>query len=196
MRQLDQRMVQFLDSKLWTNGLAQQHIANRNPRGLMVEAAKACVGIKELTGNNDGPMVELIQKTVDGSSDHEPWCCAFQMTLIGYAEFKTSIRSPLLATEHCMTLFRDTKKRIPEQLVKTNPLSGAIVIWKHGKTDNGHTELVLDCDENIFHCIGGNTSGAIDPSKPVNRNGNGVYYTTRSRKGDGDMIIQGFIKPF
>jgi hypothetical protein len=196
MRQVNQRMVEFIDGRLANNGLAQEYIRTRNARGLMIEAAKACVGIKELTGNNDGPMVELIQRTVDGSADHEPWCMAFVQTMIGYAEFKTSRRSLLLATEHCLTFFRDTKKRLPDQMVKDIPLAGAIVIWKHGKTDNGHTEIVLDCDANIFHCVGGNTTGVIDPTKPVNRNGNGVFYTTRSRKGDGDMTIQGFIKPF
>ena len=98
-----------------------------------------------------------------------------------------------MATEHCLTLWNSTPL---EQKVKISPLAGAIAIWRHGTTTNGHTEIVLDCDESIFFAIGGNTSGVVDPSKPVSREGNGVFYTKRSRFGEGDMHLMGFIKPF
>lgn len=120
-------------------------------------------------------------------------CMAQVQSMIAYAEFKTGVKSPLMATEHCLTLWNGTPI---EQKVKIMPLAGAIAIWRHGTTTNGHTEIVLDCDESIFFAIGGNTSGVVDPSKPVNREGNGVFYTKRSRFGEGDMKLLGFIKPF
>lgn len=193
MRIIKPELTSYIDSKLIGNGLAQHMLETKNARGLMVEAAKACVGIKELTGRNDGKLVELIQMTVDGVADGAPWCMAQVQSMIAYAEFKTGVKSPLMATEHCLTLWNSTPL---EQKVKISPLAGAIAIWRHGTTTNGHTEIVLDCDESIFFAIGGNTSGVVDPSKPVNREGNGVFYTKRSRFGEGDMNLLGFIKPF
>lgn len=193
MRRIDTELVSYIDKRISWDGLAQYHLQTKNARGLMVEAAKACVGIKELTGRNDGRLVELIQKTVDGKAQGEAWCAAFVASMIAYAEAKTGVRSPLMATEHCLTLWNGTPI---EQKVKISPLAGAIAIWRHGTTTNGHTEIVLDCDENIFNAVGGNTSGVVDPSKPVSREGNGVFYTKRSRFGEGDMNLLGFIKPF
>lgn len=199
-------MVKFIDNKLMHNGLAKLHVQNKNPRGLMVEAARMLVGITELTGKNDGFEVVLIQKTVDGKAQREAYCMATQQTLIAYVELKTGVKSPLLATEHCTTLWNWVKKNCPEQLVKYNPLPGALAIWQHGDAPvetkpPGHTEMVLDADEEIFHAVGGNTSGWLTEAeaqagKRVNREGNGVFYTLRSRHGEGDMKLLGFIKPF
>ena len=194
-RSIRMEMVSFLDERLAGNGLAKLHIANKNPRGLMVEAAKVCVGIKEATGKNDGVMVNLIQDTV-GDASELPWCMSFVQTMLAYAEVKTGIASKLPATEGCLDLFRWVKRNDPSMFVKYNPLSGAIIIWRHGKTENGHTGLVLDCDEGMFHAVEGNTSGYLSKDAPVDRNGNGVFYTARSRYGNGDMAIMGFIKPY
>ena len=197
MRKLKNEMIVFLNNALEKNGLAQGHIKNKNARGLMVEAAKVCVGQREATGKNDGFFVELAQKTVDGAAEGEPWCMAFVQTMIAYAELKTGIISPLAATEHCQTLWAKTQD---VQKVKNIPLAGAIVIWKYGNTSNGHTGIVLDCDGNEFSCVEGNASGYMVPVtneiKNVNRNGNGVFYTRRSKFGSGDMKVLGFIKPF
>lgn len=198
MRKIEQKMIDYIDKKLAENGLAQEHIANKNMRGLMVEAAKACVGIREATGKNDGPMVELIQETVGGHS-REFWCMSFVQTIIAYAEVKTGIKSKVPAGEYCTTIFKQVKKDNPELLVKFNPLAGAIIIWQHGDTSAGHTGIVLDCDEDIFFAVEGNASGFLKleqaQSGSVNRNGNGVFYAKRNRKGDGDMKVIGFIKP-
>lgn len=200
MRKIQIELSQLIDTKLLMNGLAQEHIKNKNPRGLVIEAAKSCVGQREATGKNDGKFVSLVQKTVDNLASGEAWCMAFVQTMIAYAELKTGIKSPLLATEHCLTLWGDTKAKYPDQLVKISPLSGAIVIWQHGNTANGHTGFVLDCDETQFSAIEGNASGYLVPvnlvDSKVNREGNGVFYTRRSRDGNGDMKILGFIKPF
>ena len=199
-RSITAKTILFLDSALRLNGLAQDHIKNKNARGLLVEAAKACVGQKEKTGKNDGEFVEEIQKTVDGRANGEAWCMAFVQTMIAYVEFKLGIVSPLLATEHCLTLWENTKEKLPDQLVKYSPLAGAIIIWQHGDTSNGHTGFVLSCDEKEFNAVEGNASGYLVPvtatQSSVNREGNGVFYTHRNRMGNGDMKVLGFIKPF
>lgn len=199
-RSITTKNILFIDAALRMNGLAQDHIKNKNPRGLLMEAAKCCVGQKEKTGKNDGEFVEEVQKTVDGRSNGEAWCMAFVQTMIAYVEFKIGIASPLLATEHCLTLWGDTKGKHPEQLVKFSPLAGAIAIWQHGETSNGHTGLVLSCDEKEFNAVEGNASGYLVPvtsdQSKVNREGNGVFYTHRNRIGADDMKLLGFIKPF
>ena len=199
MRRIEPELVSYIDKRISWEGLAQYHLQTKNARGLMVEAAKACVGIKERTGRNDGRLVELIQKTVDGVADGAPWCMSQVQSMIAYAEFKTGVRSPLMATEHCLTLWNSTPI---EQKVKISPLAGAIAIWRHGTTTNGHTGIVLDCDESVFFSVEGNSSGSFTPlldssaQAVIEREGNAVVYTKRSRTTNGEMKLLGFIKPF
>jgi len=108
-RVLEQKMIDYLDQKLVTNGLAQEAIQTKNARLLFAEAAKVCVGIREKTGHNDGPMVELIQETIGGHS-HEAWCMAFVQTCLAYAELKTGVLSPILASEGCDQVWNGTDK--------------------------------------------------------------------------------------
>lgn len=191
-RHIEERMVKYLDAKLAFNGLAQHAIKERDPRTLFVCAAEVCVGIREVGGNNQGPMVELIQETIGGAG-REPWCMALIQTCLAYAELKTGVESPILPTEHCMTCWRDTNK---DQRVKVTPKRGAIVIWKHGSTDNGHTGVYLEpLTGQSFHAIEGNTESGIANGK-VERDGGGVYLTVRRKVGNGDMKIVGYLKPF
>lgn len=192
-RKIEPKMIAFLDKKLEHNGLAQLAIDMRDPRTLMLQAAQACVGIREKSGRNDGPMVELIQETI-GGHNREAWCMALMQTCIAYAEVKTGIKSPILSSEHCVTTWEDTPK---EQRVKISPLPGAIIIWQHGKSSNGHTGIVIGADDKNLQAVEGNTtSGSDDPNGKVEREGGGVYFTRRSRKGNGDMHILGYLKPF
>lgn len=192
IRQIESKMVAFFDEKLKSNGLAQEAIRVKDARALMLEAAKVCVGIREKSGKNDGPMVELIQETV-GSAGGEAWCMSFVQTCIAYAEKKTGKKSPLFVSEHCLTVWRQTPE---DQRVKFSPLPGAIAIWRHGKTESGHTGFVLGADEKQFSAVEGNTTAGTTPNGKVIREGGGVYFTGRSRSGTGTMKVVGFLKPF
>ena len=198
MRKLHPDLVAFFDQKLVDNGLAQQAIKAKDARTLLVECAKVCVGIKEKTGKNDGPIIELMQKTAGGSRG-QAWCMYFVQSCIAYCELKTGKASPVHVSGHCMTVWGKTKA---EHRVKRHPLPGAVAIWKHGKGPAGHTEIVLGADESTAKCVGGNTSGA-DGTGKVSRDGNGVYYTSRSMQGFPalksriiGMNLVGFIVPF
>jgi hypothetical protein len=191
-RHISQDFVNFIDKRLYANGLAQEAIKNKDARTLLAQAAQACVGIREHGGNNRGPLVSLIQSTI-GKADHVAWCMSFVQTLIAYVETKTGLVSPIFASEHCLTVWQNTPS---EQRVQVLPLAGAIVIWRHGHSTSGHTGIVLSCDEKIFQAIEGNTEGGIDPNGKVERDGGGVYHTKRSRLGNGDMRVVGFLKPF
>lgn len=197
-RKIEQKMFDFIDNKLAENGYAQDAIERKDARSLLVEAAKACVGIREKTGRNDGPMVELIQETVGGHSN-EAWCMAFVMTCIAYVEKKLGIESRIKATESCADLWSSATD---EQKVKFLPRPGAIIIWGHynsqGKYTGGHTGHVVEInqDDGTMIAIEGNTTGGVSENDKVIREGGGCYRTKRSLKGNGDMIVRGFIKPF
>jgi hypothetical protein len=125
-------------------------------------------------------------------------CMFFSQTCIAYVEHTLGVKSPLHASGHCLTVWNKTPA---SQRVKIHPLPGAIPIWRHGKTTNGHTEVLLAADNKTMHCVGGNTSGA-DGTGKVTREGNGVFYTERSMQGfpnvktQSGMILVGFLKPF
>lgn len=191
MRNIEKKMIQYIDDKIALNGAAQYAIANKDARGVFAYAMEACVGIRETGGNNSGPMVELIQETVGGHSK-EAWCMAFVQTCIAFAEVKTGIVSRLPATEHCLTCWRSSPQG---SKVLYFPLKGAVIIWKHGSTDNGHTGMFIEGNHNIFSAVEGNTESGI-VGGVVERDGGGVYMTNRSMKGNGDMKIMGFLKPF
>lgn len=193
MREINSKMIAFIDKKLASNGAAQEAIKKKDARALMVYAAEACVGIREEGGNNKGPLVELIQETV-GSANREAWCMSFVQTCIAYAEVKTGVVSPLAATEHCMTLWGKTKA---SQKVKVFPARGAIIIWQHGTSSNGHTGFFLESPKKgHMTTIEGNTESGLSSTGSVERDGGGVYLTSRSMVKNGTMKVVGFIKPF
>jgi hypothetical protein len=192
MRQIEKKMIDFLDKKLALNGLAQEAIKSKDARSLIWLAATACVGIKEATGRNDGEFIRLIQETVGGASG-EAYCLAGVQTCIAYAEHKTGVISPLYATEHCQTLWAKTPAK---QRVKILPLAGAIAVWADVGKSTGHVEIVLSCDGKNFNAVGFNTSGTLKPNETVNREGNGVFYTVRSMSSSKTRKLLGFIKPY
>lgn len=191
-RQIEKKMVEFLDKKLAGNGLAQHAIETKDARLLFGLAAQACVGIKEKTGNNDGVMVELIQETV-GGADGEPYCIGGIQTCLAYAELKTGIKSPLPATESSRRLWEDSPET---QRVKKIPLAYAVAVWADIGKETGHGEVVMSCDGKIFPAVGFNTSGTTDPNSTVNREGNGCFYTVRNFKATSTRKLLGFLKPF
>lgn len=187
MRKIEPAMVEWLDKKLEHHGLAQHAIAEKDARLLFGLAAEACVGVRESGGNNNGPMVKLIQETI-GGADREPWCMSFVQTCLAYAELKTGVRSPIFASEHCMTVWRTTPF---SQRVKTSPLKYAIVIWQSEGSDSGHTGVVLEVlIHKHFTTVEGNTGDS------GGRDGDGVYYKKRDWIRNGRLKKVGYLKPF
>jgi hypothetical protein len=194
MRQIELKMVEFLDKKLALNGAAQDAILKKDARSLFVYAAEACVGIREEGGNNRGPMVKLIQETL-GGADNEAWCMSFVQTCIAYAEHKTGINSPLYPSEHCLTVWAKTPKT---SRVKIFPARGAVIIWQHGTSQSGHTGLFISAPEGqkIMRTVEGNSESGLDSKGNVERDGGGVYIGSRSMVKNGSMKVVGFLKPF
>lgn len=198
VRKLEPLLLDYLDNKLAANPVAKGAIANKLPRVLLMEAARATIGIREQGGNNDGYYVRLIQETV-GTAHREAWCMSLMQSLIGYVEVNLNVVSPVVVSEHCLTVWKETPHA---QRVIHYPMPGAIIIWQHGKSQNGHTGLYLesfpsdDPLHNNMITIEGNATKGLKPDGTIERNGGGVYMCERSMKGNGDMHVLGFLKPF
>lgn len=186
MRNIEKKLVEWLDKKLATNGLAQKSIEDKDARTLFRLAAEACVGEKEIT-HNKSPLIELLQKTVDGSADREPYCMCAVQSWLAYAEKKTGIKSPIFASEHCLTVWAKTPK---SSRVKKIPAQGAIVIWQHGTSSAGHTGVMLSYENKTMNTCEANTG-----SQSM-REGDGIFYRTRSTTATGRMKVVGYLKPF
>src|SRR5262245_62067548 len=132
MREIDKRMVAYIDKRLSGNGLARTAMETSDARILFRLAAQVCVGIRQEGGDNRGPLVSLLQDTIDGP-DPTAWCMSFVQTCLAYAETKTKKISPIIASEHCLTVW---EKSPVVQRVKINPLPGAIAIWNYAGTSN------------------------------------------------------------
>jgi hypothetical protein len=194
-RSIEPKMVDFLEAKMKDNGLYQHALANKDPRTIFLIAAQVCVGIREVGGNNSGPMVELIQETIGGHS-REAWCMAFVQTCLAFAELKTGIQSPIFVSEGCDQVWTSTDKKFR---VKRIPAPGAIIIWGHynkaGKYTGGHTGILSGWSNNLMTAFEGNTESGVVGGK-VERDGGGVYFTNRSPKGNGNMKVRGYLIPF
>lgn len=191
MRKIEPEMFQFFEDKLKSHGAAQIAIAEKNARNLFIYAAEVCVGIREHGGNNQGRMVRLIQETV-GRAEGEAWCMSFVMTCLAYVEQKLGVISPVVPSEHCMTVWNQTPKTMR---VKTSPKAGAIVIWRRGEGPAGHTGILTEWKRTTFEAVEGNTESG-NAGGVVERDGGGVYQTERNRSGTGSMKVIGFLKPF
>lgn len=157
----------------------------------LVEEALCWIGTVEdkAKGDNKGDDVERFQKAVDGKSQSESWCMAFVQFLIKLIEDKYQIRCMVYKSEHCLTVYRETKHK----LVK-NPRPGDIVIWKVGDNGNGHTGILKELLPNgRMITIEGNTS---DSNAGDQREGDGVFEKNRSQLGTKEFKVMGFIRPF
>ncbi len=183
-------MAAWLDHKLAAP--AHRALINADARECFRLAMLACVGIREAGGNNRGPLVELIQQTL-GAAESEPWCMALVQTCLAWAELRTGKPSPIAASEHCLTVWRET----PEpQRVRALPAPGAIIIWRHGSGPSGHTGCTIsDVSFGEFDAVEGNTESGLTAAG-VQRDGGGCYQTRRRMTGAGNMGIVGYLKPF
>lgn len=193
-RKIESKLVDYIDKKLEGNLAFQNAIEERDARRVMIFASEALLGVREATGRNDGPMVKLIQETVGGASG-EAWCLAFVQSCIAYAEVKTGLKSPIVATEHCWTAWHNTPKA---QRVKTRPSRGVIAIWNYPPTKNGHTGIVDEYEHKLgkMMTLEGNTMSGIKKDGTIERDGGGSYRCERSTSGNKKMELLGFLRPF
>jgi hypothetical protein len=196
-RTLSPAALDFFDTLVRPGELAKMCIEKKLSRQLFVQAAKACLGIREIPPNK-GREVKLFQSTVEAHAG-DAWCMAFVQSCLAYAEETTGMQSALAASASVMSVWNSTAA---DWRVKSLPLAGAIAIWQHTRDPgHGHTGIVLDCDGVSFHAIEGNTrDGYTDLQAKVGQAGEGVGFTHRRfdlfNPQRGDMQLRGFLKPY
>lgn len=150
--------------------------------------------VRELTNNNDGHDVVLIQETI-GGAENEAWCMGEQQSCVGYSERKTGIKSKLYPSESCMTVATESPQSMVVDIRDCQ--LGDIWIWQHGTSWKGHTgnfeRWILN--NRIARLIEGNTtSGKV--GEAIVREGGGTYTTERSVGRIGDMTLKCVIRAF
>lgn len=132
-------------------------------RSNLVKIAENEVGVRELTGNNDGKRVELYLAWV-GLKKPEPWCAAF----ISYLFHQIGNSKP--RSGWCPDLFPDSK-------LARSALPGNIIgIYFADKHRIAHVGLIVNEKDNWITSVEGNTN--ITGS----REGDGVYRKLRHRR--------------
>lgn len=143
--------------------------------GLACEALSQ-LNIREKTNNNDGRMVELIQKTSGGHQGYA-WCMYAVQTAVSYAEKKTGKVSKLYSSGSCASVRAKTPTAL--QINYKTSSYGDIWIWVHtnglGHTGNFKNWIKQYSSTSMFE---GNTTAGRVGDKIV-REGGGYYQTER-----------------
>lgn len=172
--------------------------AKINPTIALAVVSSVADGFREKTGNNDGLRVELAQQTVDGRAENEAYCMGEVQSRVAFVEIETGIKSKILPTEHCMTLYRDAKSN---GYLVTDPSKfqpGDIILWKKGDTDSGHTGIFVKwiVYGKVMLVSEGNTTAGTGPNGAIVREGGGGYIVQRAVGQIGNMKLMGAARPF
>lgn len=150
----------------------------------LIDTAQSYVGVKELTGNNDGPEVEKFLANV-GFGPGFAWCGAFT----SYVYDVNLLPNPHSAWSPNWGLTKDviwqTGQPIRVGMVRVRP-GDAFTIYYQSKKRIGHVGLVYYTTPEYIYTIEGNTNAE------GSREGNGVWI--RKRRWDQVYRITSYIK--
>ena len=113
----------------------------------VLEVAKSQIGVRELTGNNDGVAVEKYLKSV-GLGKGYAWC----MSLVYWCCKESYPINPLVRTGGVLREWNETTLR-----KVTKPVVGSIFIMDFGQ-GKGHTGFVTGINGTKITTIEGNTN--------------------------------------
>lgn len=140
----------------------------------LIDTAKRYVGIRELTGKNDGYFIEMFLKSV-GRKKGDSYCAAF----ISYCATKSFVRYPEVRNG----LARAFKlpgyiKSIDVYYGAAHVPKGSLVGFENIGTWSGHIEILTkDAKGKALETIGANTSNGLTGSQS---DGNGIYARKRN----------------
>ena len=77
---------------------------------LAVEIAKSEIGIKELTGKNDGPRIREYQEHI-ASLENQAWCCSFVSWCFLQAANRLNIKRPFSHHASVLAFYQMAKKK-------------------------------------------------------------------------------------
>lgn len=158
---IKQPKTQELNWRITSNQIPES--PNKQISHQLIYIAKSQVGVREATGNNDGPQVEQYL-AYTGNKKGEPWCAAFVSWVFG----QVGLRQPRSAWSPA--LFP------PHHLVKAAKPATVFGIYFPEKGRIAHVGLVEKQRKNWVYTIEGNTNVA------GSREGDGVYQKLRHVK--------------
>ncbi len=151
-------------------GAAGQGSVKKNvPQSCVVQVAQQEIGVRELTGSNDGRQVEIYLAAVHLKKGN-PWCAAF----VAWCHDKCGIHHPVSGFSpdwfRTNVIYKRDMASRP-QLVKY--AGGVFGIWFASKQRVAHVGLIESVTEKYVVTIEGNTNEA------GSREGDGVYRKRR-----------------
>ncbi|WP_293298640.1 peptidoglycan-binding protein [Pedobacter sp. UBA4863] len=136
--------------------------ANTQKTNQLLNIAKSQIGVREATGNNDGPqVVQYLAYT--GNKKGEPWCAAFVSWVFGQAGY------PQPRTAWSPSLFP------AKRLVKTAQPGMVFGIYFPAKKRIAHAGIIEKIYHRWIYAIEGNTN------TKASREGDGVYRKLRHK---------------
>lgn len=126
-------------------------------RALSLAAMK--VGLKELTGNNDGPAIVEFQ---EGQAwlKNQPWCASFMSWCFKTAAQEIGIKRPFEHTASVNKLYELAQSKV--WFIKTNPQPGDIMLLVDLQDwSKSHTGIVREVAGNKIHTIEGNYKNSV-----------------------------------
>lgn len=160
--------------------------------------ALSSLKVREKTNNNDGELVELIQKTGGGVRGYA-WCMYQQQTQVAYAEKKLGIVSKMPCSGACADVRASVKSKASQLIVDYKDSKfGDVWIWMH-KSGNGHTgnfKRWIKKDQSAELNEGNTTAGKLGDK--IVREGGGSYRTERAVElsSSSDMRLMMVVRPF
>lgn len=162
----------------------------------IIALAKSFVGNKEVSGNSGfkNADFEKLMKDV-GWYKGAPWCAFFTKLIWQKAYAKTEFIKAVTrcANGGAMVTFTSFKENSGFKTGKI-PKNGAIAIWQHGNSWQGHAGIVINATyaANTFQTVEGNTN--ISGSREGDSVAIKLRTTERPFKKDGLNLV-GFIYP-
>ena len=143
--------------------VAKQGASDR--RAAVIEIVRSQIGVRELTGNNDGVQVQAYLATVGLKGNHA-WCAAF----VNWNYEKCGIKTPKSGWVPNWFMQNRLVYKLGK-IIKRLPMMGDVFgIYFASKKRLAHIGFIESWTEGQYAtCIEGNTNGA------GSREGNGVY---------------------
>jgi hypothetical protein len=169
----------------------------------LLRSAKRWHGVKELTGNNDHPMITKAMRLcgLDGDKGY-PWCAAAQAEIFDYAGLTAPTSARVVDWFEQNVVWNKSFGKSPRYMDKKG-MVGGMYYSKLGRL--GHIVLIVGESDKYYYTLEGNTSawGAIewDEFDTTQREGDGFYKKIRSKESisalaDYCLIGQMFIDEY
>lgn len=190
-RHLHPELRVLMEERAFPMGKVPDFFISRDLPKVVVYLAKVLLSlnIREVGGNNKGEKVSWLQAVIGvfkkgGTGD--AWCMSFVQSLVAFIEDYYEVESPVLDSEHCVSVYLDARKILG--LTTPKCTIGSIYIGRHGSSERGHTVIVTEIlPGNKFKNIGGNTGGGSLSD------GDGAFEKNYDLVKNGDLITQGFV---